>query len=264
MQNFTYYSPTRIVFGKETEGKVGQEVKRFGGKRVLLHYGSKSAKESGLLGRVEKSLKEAGISYISLGGVEPNPKLGLVKKGIELSLKEDVDFILAVGGGSAIDSAKAIAIGAKNPNFDLWEEFFVKRTEPDDTLPVGTILTLSATGSEMSYSTVIINEDGMSKRGYSTDKIRPRFSILNPELTYTLPRYQIACGCADIMMHTMERYFSLSVGNEMTDYIAMGVLKTIVKYAPVALKTPDDYEAQSEIMWAGSISHNGLTGLGAV
>lgn len=263
MQKFELYLPTKIVFGKETENKAGQLVKEFGGQKVLLHYGSQSAKKSGLLDRVEASLKAEGISYVSLGGVEPNPKLLLVREGIELCKKENLDFVLAVGGGSVIDSAKAIAIGAANPELDVWEDIFIKNAQPK-TLPVGTVLTISAAGSEMSFNTVITNEDGLIKRGYANANIRPKFSILNPELTYTLPKYQIACGCVDVMMHTMERFFTLTKGNEMTDYIAYGVMKTVVKYAPVALKTPDDYMAQSEIMWAGSLSHNTITALGAV
>lgn len=262
MQKFTFYSPTKVIFGKETEGKAGEEIKRLDGTRVLVHYGSKSAKESGLLERVEKSLKEAGLFYIELGGVKPNPRLGLVREGISLCKKEAIDFILAIGGGSTIDSAKAIAIGVKNPELDIWEDFFVNKAKTGKAIPVASILTISATGSEMSDASVIMNEDGMLKRSIHSDAIRPKFSILNPELTYTLPRYQIACGCVDIMMHTMERYFTQMTGNGMSDHIAMGVLKTIVKYAPVAIQRPDDYEAESEIMWAGSISHNDLTGLG--
>lgn len=263
MQKFELYMPTKIVFGKETEKEVGRLVQEFGGKKVLLHFGSQSARKSGLLDRVEAALKEAGLSYVSLGGVEPNPKLSLVREGIALCKKEGVDFVLAVGGGSTIDSAKAVAIGVKNPELDIWEDIFIKAAQPKETLPVGTILTISAAGSEMSYNTVVTNGDGGIKRGYANANIRPKFSILNPELTYTLPKYQIACGCVDIMMHTLDRYFTSSVGNEMTDQIAYGVMKTVVKFSPVALAKPDDYEAQSELMWAGSISHNTLTGLGA-
>ncbi len=263
MRSFTFYAPTKILFGKETEKKVGREIKEFGGQRVLLHYGSKSAKKSGLLDRVEASLKEAGVFYLSLGGVEPNPKLSLVREGIALCQKESLDFVLAVGGGSVIDSAKAIAVGVGSPELDIWDDIIVKKVPLKDALPVASILTIAAAGSEMSYNMVLTNEDGMIKRGYASQKIRPKFSILNPELTYTLPSYQTACGCADIMMHTMERYFTLTSGNEMTDHIALGVLKTTVKFAPKALEAPDDYDARSEIMWAGSLSHNTLTGLGA-
>lgn len=263
MQKFTFYSPTRIIFGPDTENNVGQEIVNAGGQRVLLHYGSQSAKKSGLLDRVKKSLKEAGLMYVTLGGVEPNPKLSLVERGIALCLEQSLDFVLAVGGGSVIDSAKAISVGAGDPEMDIWEDVFIKKLLPDNKLPVACILTLAATGSEMSASMVITNEKDMMKRGYSNDFFRPLFSIMNPELTYTQPPYQTACGCADIMLHTMDRFFTLTDGNGLTDMIAYSVLKTIVKYAPVVLQEPDNYEARSEIMWAGSLSHNTLTGLGA-
>jgi alcohol dehydrogenase YqhD (iron-dependent ADH family) len=263
VQNFMFYSPTKIIFGRDTERNVGQEILRAGGHRVLLHYGSQSAKRSGLLDRVTTSLQQAGLAYFALGGVEPNPKLSLVRKGIALCLENQIDFVLAVGGGSVIDSAKAISVGAGDSRLDLWEDVFLKKQLPNTKLPVACILTLAASGSEMSASMVITNEDGLIKRGYSNDLFRPLFSIMNPELTYTMPAYQTACGCADVMMHTLDRFFTPTRGNGLTDMLAYSVLKTVVKHAPTLLKEPDSYEARSEIMWAGSLSHNTLTGLGA-
>ncbi|MDP4110280.1 MAG: iron-containing alcohol dehydrogenase [Bacillota bacterium] len=264
MQNFTFYSPTKIIFGKDTERNAGQEIVRFGGTRVLLHYGSKSAEKSGLLSRAEASLREAGLYYTKLGGVEPNPILSLVYEGVSLCKKEKIDFILAVGGGSVIDSAKAISIGAKNPDLDVWDDVIAGGKQISEVLPLGTILTIAASGSEMSNSVVITNDKTVVKRGYNNDIVRPRFSILNPELTYTLPTFQTACGCADIMMHSMERFFSVTEGNEVSDMLAVAVFNTVKKYARTAIDKPEDYQSHSEIMWAGSLSHNGITGLGAV
>ena len=260
MRDFTYYTPTKVVFGRGTENRVSELVKEFGGRKLLLHYGGGSVIRSGLLDRVKRILREEGIPYVCLGGVVPNPRLSLVYQGIELCRREGVDFILAVGGGSVIDSAKAIGYGVANEG-DVWD-FFEKKRKAKGCLPLGVILTLSATGSEMSSSCVITKEEGWLKRGYGSDYARPGFAILNPELTMTLPEYQTSCGCTDIMMHTMERYFS-AVGNmELTDRLAEGLLCTVMENARILLQEPDNYEARAEVMWAGSLAHNGLTGCG--
>ena len=260
MRDFTYYTPTKVVFGRGTENRVSELVKEFGGRKLLLHYGGGSVIRSGLLDRVKRILEEEGIPYVCLGGVVPNPRLSLVYQGIELCRREGVDFILAVGGGSVIDSAKAIGYGVTNEG-DVWD-FFEKKRKAKGCLPLGVILTLSATGSEMSSSCVITKEEGWLKRGYSSDYARPGFAILNPGLTMTLPEYQTSCGCTDIMMHTMERYFS-AVGNmELTDRLAEGLLCTVMENARILLREPDNYEARAEVMWAGSLAHNGLTGCG--
>lgn len=260
MHNFEYFTPTRVVFGKETEKETGRLVKEQNCKKVLLHYGGNSAKKSGLLDRVCKSLEEEGIDYVMLGGVVPNPHLSLVREGIELCKKEGVDFILAVGGGSVIDSSKAIGYGAANEG-DVWDFYDGKRA-PEACLPIGTILTIAAAGSEMSNSSVITNEDGWLKRGYNNDICRCRFSILNPELTYTLPDYQTQCGCVDILMHTMERYLNHGENMEMTDGISESLMRTVIRNARILKDDPENYEARAEVMWAGSLSHNGLTGCG--
>ena len=260
MRDFTYYTPTKVVFGRGTENRVSELVKEFGGRKLLLHYGGGSVIRSGLLDRVKRILEEEGIPYVCLGGVVPNPRLSLVYQGIELCRREGVDFILAVGGGSVIDSAKAIGYGVANEG-DVWD-FFEKKRKAKGCLPLGVVLTLSATGSEMSSSCVITKEEGWLKRGYGSDYARPGFAILNPELTMTLPEYQTSCGCTDIMMHTMERYFS-AVGNmELTDRLAEGLLCTVMENARILLREPDNYEARAEVMWAGSLAHNGLTGCG--
>ena len=260
MNNFEFYSPTKVIFGKGVDRNAGVEIKACGGTRVLIHFGGSSAKKSGLLDRVEASLKAVGIEYITLGGVVPNPRLSLVHEGIELCRKEGVDFIIAVGGGSVIDSSKAIALGAKYDG-EVWD-FYDGIAEPKNTLPTANILTLAASGSETSKNTVITNENGWIKKGYGNSMCRPRFTMMNPELTYTLPAYQTACGIVDIMMHTLERYFSPGGCNEMTDRIAEDVLKTVVQFGRIAMKDPMNYVARSEVMWAGSLSHNDLTGLG--
>ncbi len=260
MFGFKYYTPTKVVFGKETEYKVAELIREFGGTKVLIHYGGGSVIRSGLLARVTKCLDEAGIAYITLGGAVPNPHLSLVYEGIELCRKEGVDFLLAVGGGSAIDSAKAIGYGVANEG-DVWDFYDYKR-QAKGCLPLGVILTIAATGSEMSDSSVITKEEGLVKRGYSSDYCRPRFAILNPELTMTLPDYQTACGCTDIMMHTMERYFTNGGNMEITDSMAEGLLRTVKECAKVLAKDPNNYEARAEVMWAGSLAHNGLTGCG--
>ena len=260
MFDFKYFTPTKVLFGKNTEEKVGELVKEFGGKKVLIHYGGGSVIRSGLMKKVTDKLEQAGIPYVMLGGAVPNPRLGLAYEGIELCKKEGIDFILAVGGGSAIDSAKAIGYGVKNSG-DVWDFYDYKR-QAVDCLPLGVILTLSATGSEMSDSSVITKEEGLVKRGYSSDFCRPRFSILNPELTMTLPDYQTACGCTDIMMHTMERYFTNGGNMELTDSMAEALLRTVKENAKILVKDPKNYDARAEVMWAGSLSHNGLTGCG--
>ena len=261
MYGFKYYTPTKVVFGKGAESKVAELIREFGGKKVLIHYGGGSVVRSGLLKRVTDRLDEAGIPYITLGGAVPNPRLGLVYQGIELCKKESVDFLLAVGGGSAIDSAKAIGYGVANEG-DVWDFYDYKRTAAG-CLPLGVILTIAATGSEMSDSSVITKEEGLVKRGYSSDHGRARFAIMDPELTMTLPDYQTACGCADILMHTMERYFTSGGNMEITDALAEGLLRTVMANAEILVKDPKNYDARAEVMWAGSLSHNGLTGCGS-
>ena len=260
MYNFNYYTPTKVVFGKNTEDQCGELVKEQGCKKVLIHYGSGSVRRSGLLDKVKASLDDAEVDYIELGGAVPNPRLSLVYEGIELAKKEGVDFILAVGGGSAIDSAKAIGYGVANEG-DVWD-FYDRKRQAAGCLPIGVVLTIAATGSEMSNSCVITNEEGWYKKALDTDLARPKFAIMNPEITYTLPDYQTQCGCADIMMHTMERYFVLEDTMEITDKIAQDVMKNVMKYAKILKKDPENYEARAEIMWCGSLSHNGLTGCG--
>ena len=260
MFDFKYFTPTKVLFGKNTEEKVADLIKEFGGKKVLIHYGGGSVIRSGLMKRVTDKLDQAGIAYVMLGGAVPNPHLSLVYQGIELCKKEGVDFLLAVGGGSAIDSAKAIGYGLKNPG-DVWDLYDYKK-QATDSMPLGVILTLAATGSEMSDSSVITKEEGLVKRGYSSDFGRPKFAILNPELTMTLPDYQTACGCTDIMMHTMERYFTNGGNMEITDSMAEALLRTVKENALILARDPKNYDARAEVMWAGSLSHNGLTGCG--
>ena len=261
MYNFKYYTPTKVLFGKGTEDQVGQLIKEQNCKKVLIHYGMGSVVRSGLLDKVKKALDEESIPWVELGGAVPNPRLSLVYEGIDLAKKEGVDFILAVGGGSAIDSAKAIGYGVFNEG-DVWE-FYDRKRQAKGCVPIGVVLTMAATGSEMSNSSVITKEEGWIKRGYSSDFGRPVFAIMNPELTMTLPDYQTACGCTDILMHTMERYFVSGDTMEMTDVIAEALMRNVIKYSLILEKEPDNYEARAEIMWAGSLSHNGLTGCGA-
>lgn len=260
MENFNYYTPTKVVFGRGTEAQVGELVREQECKKVLVHYGSGSVKRSGLLDRIYSSLDAAGIEYLSLGGVVPNPRLSLVYEGIRICEEEGVDFILAVGGGSVIDSAKAIGYGVANEG-DVWD-FYEKKRQVKACLPIGVVLTISAAGSEMSDSSVITNEDGWLKRGYSSDLGRARFAVMDPELTMTLPKYQTASGCTDIMMHTMERYFNQVENMELTDGISEHLIRTVMKNARILMEHPDDYNARAEVMWAGSLSHNGLTGCG--
>ncbi|HHW30696.1 MAG TPA: iron-containing alcohol dehydrogenase [Clostridiaceae bacterium] len=260
MNNFTFYSPTYFMFGKDTEKEAGSLVRRFGGSKVLVHFGGGSVKRSGLLDRVEESLRAEGIDYIELGGVVPNPRSGLVYEGIDLCRREGVDFILAVGGGSVIDSAKAIAAGVKYDG-DFWD-FFSGKAQIKEALPVGTVLTIAAAGSEGSPDTVITHEKYMKKKGAGSEYLRPTFSILNPELTYTLPPDQTANGVADIMAHVFERYFTNTKGVEITDRLCEAVLLTMIREAPRVMKNPRDYEARANIMWAGMIAHNNVCGVG--
>lgn len=260
MNNFNFYSPTFFAFGKDKEKEAGALVQRFGGSKVLLHYGGQSAKKSGLLDRVIASLEEAGVAFVELGGVLPNPRSGLVYEGIELCKKEKVDFILAVGGGSAIDSAKAIAMGAVYDG-DFWD-FYAGKATPQAALPVGTILTIAAAGSEGSPDSVITHEDGMLKRGAGTDLIRPKFSILNPALTQTLPAYQTACGATDIIAHVFERYYTNTTEVEVTDRLCEAVVLTMLKEVPRVIADPDNYDARANIMWAGMVAHNNIVGVG--
>jgi len=226
MNNFNYYTPTKVFFGKGEELKLGEIIKSYGFKKVLFHYGQSSIKKSGLYDTVIDQLKASNIAYIELGGVEANPKLSLVLKGVEMAKKEHVDMILAVGGGSVLDSAKSISAGAK-VDFSPWK-FSIKEEEVKDHIPVGAILTLSASGSDMSNSCVITNDETLEKRGFSSDFNRPLFAILNPELTYTVNKWQTACGVVDIMMHTLERYFSNGDDQEeLTDNLALGLLKAV-------------------------------------
>lgn len=260
MFDFKYFTPTKVLFGKNTEDKVADLIQEFGGKKVLIHYGGGSVIRSGLMQKVTDKLDAAGIAYVKLGGAVPNPRLSLVYEGIELCKKEGLDFILALGGGSAIDSAKAIGYGVMNDG-DVWDLYDYKK-QAKACMPLGVILTLAATGSEMSDSSVITKEEGLVKRGYSSDFCRPRFAILNPELTMTLPDYQTACGCTDIMMHTMERYFTNGGNMELTDSMAEALLRTVKENAKILARDPKNYNARAEVMWAGSLSHNGLTGCG--
>ena len=264
MLDFTYYTPTKVVFGKHTEEQVGRLTAEQGAKKALVHFGGQSAQKSGLLDRVVESFHAAGVETVLLGGVKPNPRLSLVYEGIDLCRKEGVDFLLAVGGGSVIDSAKAIGYGLANEG-DVWD-FYEKKRQPSACLPVGVVLTIAAAGSEMSDSSVITKEEGGLKRSVKSDLSRPRFAVMNPELTYTLPPYQTASGCTDILMHTMERYFTPRQGQgaEFTDGLAESLLRTVMASARVLRDDPLNYDARAHVMWAGSLSHNGLTGCGTL
>jgi len=259
MNNFNFYSPTFFVFGKDREMEAGKYVSRFGGKRVLIHYGGGSVVKSGLLDRVKKSLSECNIEFTELGGVVPNPRSGLVYRGIEICKNQNIDFVLAVGGGSVIDSAKAIALGALYEG-DFWDFYTAKK--PEKALPVATVLTLTAAGSEGSTGSVITHENGMLKRAANSDLLRPVFSILNPELTCSLPAYQTACGATDMMAHVMERYFTNTKDVEITDRLCEAILLTIINETPKALNNPADYSARANLMWAGMVAHNDICGVG--
>ncbi len=259
-ENFTFYAPTKVVFGRDTEQQCGALVSECGGTRVLLHYGGQSAVRSGLTARVRKSLEDAGLFCAELGGVVPNPHLSKIREGIALGKKEGIDFILAVGGGSVIDSAKAIAYGLAEEG-DVWD-LYSKKRKAKACLPVGVVLTIAASGSEMSNSSVVTKEDEDLKRGYNDDLCRPRFAVMNPALTQTLPDWQTEAGCTDILMHTLERYFPAGPHMELTDTIAEGLLRTVIRNAEILHTEPDNYDARAEVMWAGSLSHNDLTGCG--
>ncbi|MBE5804112.1 MAG: iron-containing alcohol dehydrogenase [Clostridiales bacterium] len=260
MDNFNFYSPTEFVFGRGRENEAGKLVKKYGGTKVLVHFGGGSAVKSGLMGRVTDSLKEAGVPYVELGGVKPNPRDTLVYEGIDLCRREGVDFILCVGGGSVIDSAKAIAAGVVYEG-DFWD-FYSGKARIRAALPVATVLTIAAAGSEGSGDTVVTQEATGLKRGAGSNALRPRFSIMNPELTCTLPAYQTACGAADIMAHVFERYFTNTAEVEITDRLCEAVLCTMVKEAPRVIADPNNYEARANIMWAGTVAHTNICGVG--
>ena len=260
MRDFIYYAPTEVVFGKQSEEQVAHLVKKYGGSKVLVHYGGQSAKRSGLLDKICNLLQKEGIDYVVLGGVVPNPRLSLAQQGIELCRKESVDFILAVGGGSVIDSSKCIAYGVGFEG-NVWDIYLGKAT-PTTMLPVAAVLTIPAAGSEMSESSVITNEDGDVKLGYSNNLSRPKFAIMNPERTFTLPPYQTAAGVTDMMMHTMERYFTKDDDMDLTTDLAEAALRSMKDAIFAVLKNPEDYRYRAQIMWGGSLMHNGLTGCG--
>lgn len=262
MENFSFYSPTYFDFGQGTEKNTGNLIKRFGGTKVLLHYGSGSVIKTGILDKVKKSLADESIPYIELAGALPNPRSGLVYQGIDICKKNGIDFVLAVGGGSTIDSAKAIAVGAVYDG-DFWDYFEAKNGKVvESSLPVGTVLTISAAGSEGSDSCVITHEPDMLKRGAGGNALRPKFSILNPEFTCTLPPYQTACGITDMIAHVCERYFTNSTDVELTDRLCEAVIKTIVTEAPKVMNDPANYQARANIMWAGTLAHNDICGAG--
>lgn len=254
MKDFNYCAPTRVIFGKNTELEVGKVLKNAGATRVLMQYGGGSIKKSGLYDRVVKAICDEGIELFELGSVQPNPHLSLVRKAIEIVREQKIDYLLAVGGGSAIDSTKATAVGAVYDG-DVWD-FYCGKAVPKKAMPVGVVLTIPAAGSEGSNSSVITNEDGWIKRGLGCDLTRPAFAIYNPELTYSLPAYQTAAGATDIMAHIMERYFTNEPDVDMTDRLCESVLKTIIRQAPVAVKEPDNYVARAEMMWASTVAHN--------
>lgn len=264
MQSFEFYCPTKIYFGKGAEAQVGEAVKHFGGTRVFLVYGGQSAVKSGLIARIEQTLASSALACESFGGVQPNPRLSHAREGVRRALDFKADFILAVGGGSVIDTAKAVAHGVANPDVDIWD-FWTKKAALTKTTKLGAVLTIPAAGSETSDSAVLTNDETSLKRGLNTDLQRPLFAVMDPELTYTLPRFQVGCGVVDIMMHTLDRYFNpASPSNRLTDEIAEGLLRTVIDAGRAAMRDSHDYETMSEIMWAGSLSHNNLTGLGGV
>ena len=260
MKDFNFYAPTRVVFGKSAENQIGELVKANSGKKILIHYGGGSAERSGLLDVVRGQLKDAGMDFVELGGVVPNPLLSKVYEGIELCRRKQVDFILAVGGGSVIDSSKAIGYGVPYDG-DVWD-FWTGKASPKECLPVGVVLTIPAAGSEMSSSCVITKDKGLIKRGINSDLCRCRFAVMNPERTYTLPPYQTAAGATDIMMHTMERYFSKYEDMTLTDAISEALLRTVKDATLAVMEHPEDYRNRAQIMWAGSLAHNDLTECG--
>ena len=260
MRTFSFYNPARIIFGRGVEEQTGEQVKKYGTK-VLLHYGGGSVKRTGVLDKVKASLDAAGVSYIELGGVKPNPRLSLIREGIELCKREGVDFILAVGGGSTIDSSKGIAAGVLYDG-DIWDLYLYPDRQPDKALPVGVVLTIPAAGSESSWASVVTNEDGWLKRDICAECLIPRFAIMNPEFTFTLPPYQTACGASDILAHMMERYFTQVDHVDFTDRLLEGAMRTVLNYAPVVVDQPENYDARAEIMWAGTLAHNSLLDTG--
>ena len=260
IKDFNFYAPTRVVFGRESEKKIGELVAACGAKKVLIHYGGGSAQRSGLLDVVREQLRDAGIAFCELGGVVPNPLLSKVREGIDVCRRESVDFILAVGGGSVIDSSKAIGYGVPYDG-DVWD-FWAGKAVPKQCLPIGVVLTIPAAGSEMSSSCVITADEGLLKRGINSDLCRCRFAVMNPERTFTLPPYQTAAGATDIMMHTMERYFSKYEDMTLTDSISEALLRTVKDSALVVMRNPEDYRHRAQIMWAGSLAHNDLTECG--
>lgn len=261
MEKFKFYCPTEIIFGKDSELSTSSLIKKYNGHNVLIVYGGGSVKRSGLLDKICQQLSDDNLSYITLGGVQPNPIVSFVNNAIKTANQANVDFVLAIGGGSVIDTAKAIAHGLKYPQHDIWD-IWTKKITLTSTTPIGSIVTLAAAGSETSDSAVLTNEQTGQKRGLSTPFNRPCFAIMNPQLTYSAPNYQKACGIADILMHTLERYFAKEQCNYLTDYIAEGLLKDVITQAPIMLNDSTNYTAHSEIMYAGSLSHNDITGLG--
>ena len=262
MKNFVYQLPTKFLFGRGAENEVGREVRALGGTKVLIHYGGGSAVRSGLIDRVKKALDAENIGYVELGGVQPNPRDTMVYKGIALARREGVDFVLAVGGGSSIDSSKAIAHGLQYDG-DFWD-FFCGKAKPEKTTPLGVVLTMSAAGSESSNSCVITQESTRTKRGLRSELNRPRFAAMNPELAMTLPPYQIACGATDILAHIMERYFTCETEVDLTDRLCEGAMQAVLRAAKIAVKTPDSYDAQAQLMWGSTIAHNETLGVGRV
>ena len=262
MKNFTYQVPTKFVFGRGAENEVGREIRALGGTKVLIHYGGGSAVRSGLIGRVQAALEAEGIAHVELGGVQPNPRDTLVYQGIELARREGVDFVLAVGGGSAIDSSKAIAHGICYDG-DFWD-FFCRKAQPERTTPFGVVLTMAAAGSESSNSCVITQASTLTKRGLSSELNRPKFAIMNPELAMTLPPYQIACGATDILAHIMERYFTCEKEVDLTDRLCEGAMQAVIRAARIAVRNPKDYDAQAQLMWGSTIAHNDTVGVGRV
>jgi alcohol dehydrogenase len=261
MDNFVFLNPTRIIFGKGTENQVGNAASEYS-KKVLLHYGGGSIKQTGLYDKVVASLKKAGVEYVELPGVKPNPRLSLVYEGIKICRDNSINLILAVGGGSVIDSAKAIAIGVPYRG-DVWD-FYTGKAIPKEAIAIGTILTIPAAGSEASTGSVITKEEGWFKRPVNSDLLYPRFSILNPELAFTLPKFQVACGASDIMAHLMERYFTNTLNVEFTDRLIEATLKTIIHNIPIVMVKQDNYDAWAEVMWAGTVAHNNLLNTGRV
>ena len=260
MDNFNFYSPTEFVFGKDREAECGELVKKYGGTKVLIHYGGGSAVRSGLIDRVKASLDKAGVPHMDLGGVKPNPRDTLVYEGIKMVRENGIDFILAVGGGSTIDSAKGIAMGVPYDG-DFWD-FYEGKATIAKALPIGVVQTIAAAGSEGSGDSVVTKEDGMLKRGTGSDLIRPKFAVQNPALLCTLPAYQTACGITDIMAHVFERYFTNTQEVEVTDRLCEAVLLTMVKEGPRAIADPANYQVRANIMWAGTVAHNGIVGCG--